>query len=82
MPPWLLLSALLSTAYGAVFHLWRGGDLRRLWLFLAASWIGFGLGQATGALFGGSFALLGEVHVLEATAGSLIALLVVNRPGA
>jgi len=82
MPPWLLPAALLSTAYGAVFHLWRGGDLRRLGLFLVASWIGFGLGQAAGALFGGNVAVLGEVHLLEASAGSLIALIVVNRPPA
>ncbi len=82
MPPWFLLAALLSTAYGAVFHLWRGGDMRRLGLFLLASWIGFGLGQAAGALLGSSFAVLGEVHLLEASAGSLIALIVVNRPPA
>jgi hypothetical protein len=80
--PALLLSALLSTAYGAAFHFWRGGDFRRLGLFLMAAWIGFGLGQLAGALIAWNGAMLGEVHVLEATIGSLIALLVVNRPGA
>ena len=82
MPPWLVLAALLSTAYGALFHLWRGGNVRRLWLFLIAAWIGFGLGQVAGMLVGWNEAMLGEVHLLEATAGSWLALLVVNRPAA
>ncbi|HEY4689320.1 MAG TPA: hypothetical protein VIK33_08415 [Anaerolineae bacterium] len=82
MTPILLTVALLSTAYGAAFHLWRGGTLRRLGLFMIASWIGFGLGQVAGALLGWNGAMLGEVHLLEATLGSAIALLVVNRPPA
>ncbi len=82
MPPALLLSALLSTAYGAAFHLWRGGDLRRLGLFLVAGWVGFGLGQVAGLSLGWNGGMIGEVHVIEATTGSLIALLVVNRPTA
>ncbi|MGH2593360.1 MAG: hypothetical protein ACRDGG_07590 [Anaerolineae bacterium] len=82
MPPALLLSALLSTAYGAAFHFWRGGDLRRLGLFLVAGWVGFGLGQLAGLLIDWNGAMLGEVHLVEATIGSLIALLVVNRPPA
>ena len=82
MSPALLLSALLSTAYGAAFHFWRGGDLRRLGLFLAAGWLGFGLGQLAGLLIDWNGAMLGEVHLVETTIGSLIALLVVNRPPA
>lgn len=82
MPPALLLSALLATAYGAAFHFWRGGDLRRLGLFLVAGWVGFGLGQLAGLLIDWNGAMLGEVHLVEATIGSLIALLVVNRPPA
>ena len=82
MPPAILLSALLATAYGALFHLWRGGDVRRLGLFLVAGWIGFGLGQLAGMLIGWNAVMVGEVHLIEATAGSLMALLVVNRPSA
>jgi hypothetical protein len=82
MPPALLLSGLISTAYGALFHLWRGGDVRRLALFLVAAWIGFGLGQLAGALIGWNGAMLGDVHFAEATVGSWLALLVVNRPSA
>lgn len=82
MLPALLLSALLSTAYGAAFHLWRGGDMRRLILFLLAAWLGFGLGQLAGALIGWGAAMIGEVHVIEATIGSVFTLVVVNRPPA
>lgn len=82
MSPALLLSALLSTAYGAVFHLWRGGDVRRLMVFVVAAWIGFGVGQLLGALIGWPAGRIGEVHVVLASIGSLAALLVVNRPSA
>lgn len=82
MPPWILLSVLLSTAYGALFHLWRGGDARRLGLILFASWIGFGLGQVVGLVIDWNGLMLGEVHLIEASLGSLIALIVVNRPPA
>ena len=78
----VLLSTLLSTAYGALFHLWRGGGLRRLGLFIVAGWIGFGLGQLAGQAIGWNAAMLGEVHLIEASAGSLIALLIANRPAA
>jgi len=82
VPPVFLISALISTFYGAVFHVWRGGNARRLALFLSAGWIGFGLGQLIGALIGWNIGMLGEVHLIEASAGSLIALLIVNRPAA
>ena len=82
MSPGLLLSALLSTAYGAAFHLWRGGDVRRLGVFLISAWIGFGVGQLIGSLLGWSGGQIGEVHVVAATIGSFIGLLVVNRPSA
>ena len=82
MQPALLLAALLSTVYGAAFHFWRGGDVRRLGLFLVASWIGFGLGQIAGTLIGWNAGMIGEAHLIEATLGSLIALVVVNRPAA
>ena len=80
MPPALLFSLLLSTAYAALFHLWRGGGVRRLGLFLVAAWIGFALGQAAGSLLGWNVAMLGEVHLLEATIGSAMALVIVSRP--
>ncbi len=82
MAPALLFSAIVSTVYGALFHFWRGGSLRRLGLFLVAAWIGFGAGQVAGRLIGWNLGMVGDVHLIEATLGSLIALIVVNRPTA
>ncbi len=76
--PGLAISALLATAYGAVFHLWRGGGYGRLLQYLMAAWGGFALGQAISWLGGWEFAMLGQVHVLEGTAGSLALMLIVH----
>jgi uncharacterized membrane protein YeaQ/YmgE (transglycosylase-associated protein family) len=72
--PTLLLGLILSTLYGALFHLWRGGSAGRLLLYLLLAWIGFWLGQLIGNLFNVSFDMLGQLHLLFATLGSLIFL--------
>ena len=74
--PGLAISALLATAYGAVFHLWRGGGSGMLLRYLIAAWGGFALGQAISWLGGWELAMLGQVHVLEGTAGSIALLLI------
>ena len=70
------MSVLLATAYGAAFHLWRGGGFGMLLRYLVAAWGGFALGQAVGWLAGWELAMLGQVHVLEGTAGSLALMLI------
>jgi uncharacterized membrane protein YeaQ/YmgE (transglycosylase-associated protein family) len=72
--PTLLLGLILSTLYGALFHLWRGGNAGRLLLYLILSWIGFWTGQLIGNLLHISFDTLGQLHLLFATLGSLIFL--------
>jgi uncharacterized membrane protein YeaQ/YmgE (transglycosylase-associated protein family) len=72
--PTLFLGLILSTLYGALFHLWRGGSAGRLLLYLLLSWIGFWLGQLLGNIFHFSFDTLGQLHLLFATLGSLIFL--------
>lgn len=74
IPPALVLAGLLSTAYGAAFHLVVGGGLRRLLLYLLASWVGFALGQFAVAYWGVDPVRIGQVHVLGATLGSGLAL--------
>jgi len=73
--PALLFGFLLSTAYGATFHLWRGGSAGRLLLDLFLSWTGFAAGQILGDSLGLTFARLGPLHLGLATAGSLVFLL-------
>jgi uncharacterized membrane protein YeaQ/YmgE (transglycosylase-associated protein family) len=74
--PTLLLGLILSTLYGALFHLWRGGNAGRLLLYLILSWIGFWLGQLIANYFDFSFDTLGQLHLLFSTLGSLIFLAV------
>lgn len=73
--PALLFGFLLSSAYGATFHLWRGGGAGRLLLDLFLSWTGFAAGQILGDSLGLTFARLGPLHLGLATAGSLVFLL-------
>jgi uncharacterized membrane protein YeaQ/YmgE (transglycosylase-associated protein family) len=72
--PTLFLGLILSTLYGAIFHLWRGGNAGRLLLYLLLSWIGFWIGQLIGNLLNVSFDTLGQLHLVFATLGSLIFL--------
>jgi len=73
--PGLLIAAVISTLYGAAFHVWQGGGPRRLLLYLPASWVGFALGQAVGMLIGLRFLMIGPVNWGLATVGSALALL-------
>jgi len=76
--PGLALSAVLSTAYGAVFHLWRGGGYGVLLRYLIAAWGGFALGQLAGWLGGWTFLMVGQVHMLEGTLGSGVLLIIAS----
>lgn len=70
----LLLGALLSTLYGALFHLLRGGGLGRLILYLLLGWTGFWAGQFLAAHYQWDVASLGQLHVGVATISSLLFL--------
>ncbi len=72
--PTLFLGLILSTLYGAIFHLWRGGNAGRLLLYLLLSWIGFWIGQLAANILNVSFDILGQLHLVFATLGSLIFL--------
>ena len=74
MPPYLLLSALIGASYGTLFHLWRGKSLSDLPVYLLTGVIGFGLGQALGDLIGMNIALIGSIHIIEATIVSWLSL--------
>jgi len=71
----LVLGFLISTIYGALFHLLVGGKPRRLLLYVLASWIGFVLGHFLGDLLGIEALKLGTIHLLAASIGSWTALI-------
>jgi hypothetical protein len=72
--PTLLFGLLISTLYGAAFHLWRGGSIWKLILYLVLGWSGFWLGQVLGTRLGWTFASLGSLHLGMATLMSAIFL--------
>lgn len=72
--PTFLLAVALSTALGAAFHAWQGGDGRRLAMLLIASWLGFALGHVTGDVIGVHALQVGALNVLMAALGSALAL--------
>lgn len=66
--------ALISTLFGAGFHLFFGGNGWRLGLYLLAGWLGFALGHIVGNFSGVTVGRLGPLNLLTATLGSWIAL--------
>lgn len=72
--PMLLLGLILSTLYGALFHLWRGGGPARLLLYLVLGWAGFWAGHFLAAHLGWSFDSLGQLHLGSASVGSALFL--------
>jgi len=69
--PTLFFGLVLSTLYGSLFHLWRGGNAGRLFLYLLLAWVGFWLGHLAGNYLNLSFDLIGQLHVVLATLGSI-----------
>jgi hypothetical protein len=72
----LVLGFFLATAYGAGFHLLLGGPPRRLIIYVFFSWVGFALGHIVGDLLNIDTLKLGAVHLLSASLGSWIALII------
>ena len=73
--PSYLLAVVLSTLYGALFHVVRGGSGRRLLLYLMAGWTGFSVGHQLSPIIGVSIFPIGHLNVGLATLGAGLALL-------
>lgn len=74
--PSIIFGLVLSALYGAVFHLWRGGKIGRLFLYIIISVVGFWIGHALGGYLGWNFANIGPLNAGMGTAGSVIFLFV------
>jgi len=74
--PTFLLGFLISTFYGAAFHLWRGGGIGRLFFYLILAWCGFWIGQFLGLQLGLTLWSIGSLHLGIATLFSLLFLVV------
>jgi hypothetical protein len=71
----------ISTLAGSVFHLWRGGNLGRLVLYLILGWIGFWMGHFLALGSGISFGRIGPLYAVPGIIGSLLFLFVGNWLG-
>jgi hypothetical protein len=72
--PALIFGLLISTLIGSAFHLWRGGGLGRLILYILLSWFGFWAGHLLGDQVGWTFWSIGPLRLGMACLGSLICL--------
>ncbi len=69
-----LLGAVIATLVGALFHMWKGGNLGRLILYIVLSWIGFWFGHWMGGLLRWDFASVGGLKLGMALLGDCIIL--------
>mgnify|MGYP001815865751 FL=1 len=76
--PGLIYSFLLAFIYGTAFHLWKGRRLRDLPLYWLASVLGYAAGHVLGEMLDLVPWTLGQVHIIEATAGSLLFLVIIH----
>lgn len=72
--PAYILGIVLSTLYGAGFHLFFAGSARRLMLYLLTGWTGFAVGHWAGDLVGFHLYDVGALNFSAATLGAFIAL--------
>jgi hypothetical protein len=69
--PSFILGATIATLLGAGFHLWRGGGLGRLLLYVALAWVGFWVGHALAAQFSFELFRVGPLFLGLGIAGSV-----------
>jgi len=79
LSPALLLSLVIALIYAALFHLWQGRTLRDLGVFALAAVAGFAAGQGVGQLTHFEWLAVGQVHMVEGSLFSWMALLIANR---
>ncbi len=72
----VLLGFLIATLCGAGFHLYKGGSLWRLGLYIIFAWVGFWGGHFLANQLGWTFLRVGTLNVGLATILSLVVLLI------
>jgi len=75
LPTGLIFGFLIALIYAFLFHLFIGGNLWRLVIYLIASLIGFGVGHYCGLLFGPNSGKIGMLYTQYATIGSILTLI-------
>ncbi len=65
----------VATLFGTLAHLILNGNGRRLLAYIFAAWVGFGVGQAAGQVMNIRLWSIGELNMLTAGIGALIAII-------
>ena len=76
--PSLVFSLLLASIYAAAYHLWKGRRLPDLPLYWLAAVLGFAAGNLAGKMLTLVPWTIGEIHILEATAGAFLFLILIH----
>ena len=79
--PSFLFGCMIALLLGAVYHLWQGGDWKKLLLAEIASVLGFWAGHFLGFLFRWEVLNLGAIYLIQALIGSVIAIAFVHWLG-
>ncbi len=72
--PAIIFSFFVASLFGSALHLWRGGGLFRLVLYLSLSWIGFFVGHYVAGVLGIRFIQVGTINLGIGILGSLVLL--------
>lgn len=72
--PAIIFSFFVAMLLGSLMHLWRGGTLVRLMLYLALSLIGFFGGHFAGNLLSIRFIMVGTINLGMGMLGSFVML--------
>jgi hypothetical protein len=75
--PAVVFSFFIAMMFGSLLHLWRGGSLGRLVLYLVFSLIGLFGGHFLAGMLGIEFLDLGTIHLGMGILGSLLLLALV-----
>jgi hypothetical protein len=75
--PTFVFAAIFATLIGAAFHFIMGGTLRRLLAYIAASWLGFTVGNIIGVVLQINALNVGTLRLLSAILGAVTALIAV-----
>lgn len=76
--PVFILGSTIASLWSAAFHVLFGRRLLELVLFWFVGILGFFLGQLVGEVLGLNWLMLGQIHLLEATAACWASMAVVR----
>ncbi len=69
-----ILGLTIASACAFLFHILRGGSLKRLAIYLVSAWIGFFSGHLLGELINWQLIRLGSINLFPALLGTILSL--------